>query len=79
MTPVQFHQVVRATTPVFTIILSSLLLGKASTRARVIALVPVVAGVGLAYVRISLSSGFFDLIIPLVLMVTTTSHDGASS
>ncbi|KAJ8083113.1 hypothetical protein PM082_008982 [Marasmius tenuissimus] len=45
---VPFHQVVRAITPVFTIILSSLLLGTTSTRARVVSLVPVVAGVGLA-------------------------------
>ncbi|KAF9260700.1 TPT-domain-containing protein [Marasmius fiardii PR-910] len=45
---VPFHQVVRAVTPVFTIILSSLLLGTKSTRQRVISLIPVVAGVGLA-------------------------------
>ncbi|KAL0571828.1 hypothetical protein V5O48_010124, partial [Marasmius crinis-equi] len=45
---VPFHQVVRALTPVFTITLSSILLGTTSTRARAISLIPVVAGVGLA-------------------------------
>ncbi|KAK7053052.1 hypothetical protein VNI00_004373 [Paramarasmius palmivorus] len=45
---VPFHQVVRAVTPLFTIILSSLLLGTTSSRARIISLIPVVAGVGFA-------------------------------
>ncbi|GLB39894.1 putative triose-phosphate Transporter family protein [Lyophyllum shimeji] len=45
---VPFHQVVRASTPLFTILLSALILGTRSRRAKVLALVPVVAGVGLA-------------------------------
>jgi len=45
---VPFHQVVRSTTPIFTIIFSALLLGKSSTRWRMIALIPVIVGVGLA-------------------------------
>ncbi|KAI3611936.1 hypothetical protein WG66_016298 [Moniliophthora roreri] len=45
---VPFHQVVRAVTPVFTIMLSSLLLGTTSSRARIISLIPVVVGVGFA-------------------------------
>ncbi|KAG7095740.1 hypothetical protein E1B28_006450 [Marasmius oreades] len=45
---IPFHQVVRAVTPVFTIILSSLLVGTKSTPERMVSLIPVVAGVGLA-------------------------------
>ncbi|KAH6903125.1 triose-phosphate transporter family-domain-containing protein [Coprinopsis sp. MPI-PUGE-AT-0042] len=40
--------VVRALTPLFTVLLSIILLGKYSSRAKIITLVPVVAGVGLA-------------------------------
>ncbi|KAF5392905.1 hypothetical protein D9757_000849 [Collybiopsis confluens] len=45
---VPFHQIIRSTTPIFTIIFSALLLGKSSTRPRMMALVPVIVGVGLA-------------------------------
>lgn len=45
---VPFHQVVRSTTPIFTIVFSALLLGKSSSRWRVVALIPVIVGVGLA-------------------------------
>ncbi|RDB23391.1 GDP-mannose transporter GONST5 [Hypsizygus marmoreus] len=45
---VPFHQVVRASTPLFTILFSYVLLGTRSSRAKLIALVPVVAGVGFA-------------------------------
>ncbi|KAF8830247.1 hypothetical protein HHX47_DHR2000612 [Lentinula edodes] len=45
---VPFHQVIRSTTPIFTIIFSALLLGKSSSRWRVITLIPVTVGVGLA-------------------------------
>ncbi|KAG5636880.1 hypothetical protein H0H81_006542, partial [Sphagnurus paluster] len=45
---VPFHQVVRASTPFFTILFSSLILGTRSSREKLIALLPVVAGVGFA-------------------------------
>ncbi|KAG6826209.1 hypothetical protein H0H92_000704 [Tricholoma furcatifolium] len=45
---VPFHQVVRAATPLFTILLSALILGTKSSRTKMIALLPVVAGVGFA-------------------------------
>ncbi|PPR00954.1 hypothetical protein CVT24_000261 [Panaeolus cyanescens] len=45
---VPFHQVVRASAPFFTILFSALLLGKRSSRRKLLSLVPVVAGVGFA-------------------------------
>ncbi|EAU83921.2 hypothetical protein CC1G_10326 [Coprinopsis cinerea okayama7 len=45
---VPFHQVVRASAPLFTVALSAILLGKYSSRAKLITLIPVTAGVGLA-------------------------------
>ncbi|KAJ7704402.1 triose-phosphate transporter family-domain-containing protein, partial [Mycena rosella] len=45
---VPFHQVVRASTPIFTIFFARLLFGTHSSRAKKISLIPVVAGVGLA-------------------------------
>ncbi|TEB32667.1 TPT-domain-containing protein [Coprinellus micaceus] len=45
---VPFHQVVRGSTPLFTIALSALLFNKRSSRAKLIALIPVIAGVGFA-------------------------------
>ncbi|KAJ7507185.1 hypothetical protein B0H11DRAFT_1970631 [Mycena galericulata] len=45
---VPFHQVVRAATPIFTILFSGALLGSQSSRSKKISLIPVVAGVGLA-------------------------------
>ncbi|KAH7925364.1 TPT-domain-containing protein [Leucogyrophana mollusca] len=45
---VPFHQVVRAATPIFTIILSAFLFGMRSSRHKMASLVPVIAGVGLA-------------------------------
>ncbi|KAF7366679.1 Kinase-like protein [Mycena sanguinolenta] len=45
---VPFHQVVRAATPIFTILFSSLLFGTRSSHSKKISLLPVVAGVGLA-------------------------------
>lgn len=45
---VPFHQVVRASTPLFTILFSSIIFGARSSRPKLIALVPVVAGVGFA-------------------------------
>ncbi|KAI9638239.1 TPT-domain-containing protein [Dioszegia hungarica] len=45
---VPFHQVVRASTPFFTILTSALLLGTRFTMAKMVALLPVVAGVGFA-------------------------------
>ncbi|KIJ93646.1 hypothetical protein K443DRAFT_684387 [Laccaria amethystina LaAM-08-1] len=45
---VPFHQVVRASAPLFTIFLSAVLLGKHSSRAKLISLIPVIAGVGFA-------------------------------
>ncbi|KAJ7291264.1 triose-phosphate transporter family-domain-containing protein [Mycena rebaudengoi] len=45
---VPFHQIVRAATPIFTILLSALFFGAESSRAKKISLIPVVAGVGLA-------------------------------
>ncbi|KAI0795512.1 triose-phosphate transporter family-domain-containing protein [Abortiporus biennis] len=45
---VPFHQVVRAITPLFTTVLSSLLLGTHVTRSRLMALLPVIVGVVLA-------------------------------
>ncbi|KAJ7178048.1 triose-phosphate transporter family-domain-containing protein [Mycena filopes] len=47
---VPFHQVVRAATPIFTIFFSSLFFGAQSSRSKKLSLIPVVAGVGLAYV-----------------------------
>ncbi|KAH7912483.1 triose-phosphate transporter family-domain-containing protein [Hygrophoropsis aurantiaca] len=45
---VPFHQVVRAATPIFTIILSACLFGLRSSRHKMASLIPVIAGVGLA-------------------------------
>ncbi|KIM41407.1 hypothetical protein M413DRAFT_445423 [Hebeloma cylindrosporum] len=45
---VPFHQVVRASTPFFTIMFSVILLGKRCTRQKLFSLIPVVAGVGFA-------------------------------
>ncbi|KAJ7151432.1 TPT-domain-containing protein [Mycena crocata] len=45
---VPFHQVVRAATPLFTILFSSILFGAQSSRPKKISLIPVVAGVGFA-------------------------------
>ncbi|KAJ6463922.1 triose-phosphate transporter family-domain-containing protein [Mycena sanguinolenta] len=45
---VPFHQVVRAATPIFTILFSGLLFGAQSSHSKKISLIPVVAGVGLA-------------------------------
>ncbi|KAJ3473582.1 hypothetical protein NLI96_g12929 [Meripilus lineatus] len=45
---VPFHQVVRAATPIFTLFLSSLLLGKRTNTYKHITLVPVIIGVGVA-------------------------------
>ncbi|KAG6905580.1 hypothetical protein DXG01_001863, partial [Tephrocybe rancida] len=45
---VPFHQVVRAATPLFTILFSALILGTKSSRMKLMALLPVVAGVGFA-------------------------------
>ncbi|KAF9045472.1 triose-phosphate transporter family-domain-containing protein [Panaeolus papilionaceus] len=45
---VPFHQVVRASSPFFTILFSALLLGKRSSRRKLLSLVPVVIGVGFA-------------------------------
>jgi len=50
LTPGQFHQVVRASAPLFTIFLSAVLLGKHSSRTKLISLIPIIAGVGFAYV-----------------------------
>jgi hypothetical protein len=47
----KFHQVVRASTPLFTILFSSIILGTRSTRAKLMALIPVVVGVGFACVE----------------------------
>ncbi|KAH9474627.1 putative sugar phosphate/phosphate translocator At1g12500 [Psilocybe cubensis] len=45
---VPFHQVVRASTPFFTIMFAAALLGKRSSRRKLLSLVPVVIGVGFA-------------------------------
>ncbi|KAJ7130270.1 TPT-domain-containing protein [Mycena epipterygia] len=45
---IPFHQVVRAATPIFTIIFSGILFGAQSSRSKKISLIPVVVGVGLA-------------------------------
>ncbi|TFK29428.1 TPT-domain-containing protein [Coprinopsis marcescibilis] len=45
---VPFHQVVRASTPLFTVALSAVLLGKYCSRAKLLTLIPVIAGVGFA-------------------------------
>lgn len=45
---VPFHQCVRASAPLFTVALSALLLGKYSSKLKLLALLPVVAGVALA-------------------------------
>lgn len=44
----QFHQVVRASTPFFTVMFSALLFGKGCSQRKLWSLVPVVAGVGFA-------------------------------
>lgn len=46
----QFHQVVRAATPIFATALSVLLFGTQFTRLKILSLIPVMAGVALAYV-----------------------------
>lgn len=48
--PLEFHQVVRAATPIFTIFLAMVLFGTRSSRQKVASLVPVVVGVGFACV-----------------------------
>ena len=45
---IQFHQVVRASTPIFTIALSASLLGVSSSPEKLLSLVPVILGVALA-------------------------------
>ncbi|KAG6380184.1 triose-phosphate transporter family-domain-containing protein [Boletus reticuloceps] len=45
---IPFHQVVRAATPIFTVLLSMFLFGTRASRQKLGALVPVVAGVGFA-------------------------------
>lgn len=50
ISPLQFHQVVRAATPIFTTALSVILFGTQFTRLKVLSLIPVMAGVALAYV-----------------------------
>ncbi|KAJ6613596.1 triose-phosphate transporter family-domain-containing protein [Mycena sp. CBHHK59/15] len=45
---VPFHQVVRAATPIFTIVFSALLFGSQCSRTKKMSLIPVVMGVGLA-------------------------------
>ncbi|KIJ63665.1 hypothetical protein HYDPIDRAFT_92303 [Hydnomerulius pinastri MD-312] len=45
---IPFHQVVRAATPIFTILLSMFLFGARSSRQKAASLIPVIAGVGLA-------------------------------
>lgn len=52
----QFHQVVRAATPIFTTLISTSLFGTRFTSAKLVTLVPVMLGVILAYV---LSGSFF--------------------
>lgn len=48
MVTIPFHQVVRSTTPLFTIVLSSVILRTRFTLPKLVSLIPVVAGVGLA-------------------------------
>ncbi|KAF7319539.1 TPT domain-containing protein [Mycena chlorophos] len=45
---IPFHQVVRAATPIFTILFSAVLFGTPSSYGKKVSLIPVVAGVGLA-------------------------------
>ncbi|KAF5313481.1 hypothetical protein D9611_008586 [Ephemerocybe angulata] len=45
---VPFHQVVRGSTPLFTIALSALLFKKKSSRAKLLSIIPVIVGVGFA-------------------------------
>jgi hypothetical protein len=45
---IPFHQVVRAATPIFTLLLSMFLFGARSSRQKITSLVPVIAGVGFA-------------------------------
>ncbi|KAL1747099.1 triose-phosphate transporter family-domain-containing protein [Schizophyllum fasciatum] len=45
---VPVHQVIRAATPIFTMMFSSLLLSRHPTRGKVLSLIPVMAGVGIA-------------------------------
>ncbi|KAF9523769.1 triose-phosphate transporter family-domain-containing protein [Crepidotus variabilis] len=45
---VPFHQVVRSSTPLFTIMLAAMLVGRKPSRRKLLSLIPVVAGVGLA-------------------------------
>ncbi|KAF9485630.1 TPT-domain-containing protein [Pholiota conissans] len=45
---VPFHQVVRASTPFFTIMFSAMILGRRCSRRKLLSLIPVVAGVGFA-------------------------------
>lgn len=56
MSPQQFHQIVRASTPIFTLILWSFLYGNHSSREKIVSLVPVVVGVGLSCVSLYLST-----------------------
>ena len=46
--PRQFHQVVRASTPLFTILISSVILRTRFSAMKLVSLLPVVAGVGFA-------------------------------
>lgn len=48
LTRFQFHQVVRATTPIFTILLSVVLMGSKLHTQKLLTLLPVMAGVGFA-------------------------------
>ena len=44
----QFHQVVRASTPFFTIVLAAMILGRRCSKRKLFSLIPVVVGVGFA-------------------------------
>ncbi|KIL62943.1 hypothetical protein M378DRAFT_80446 [Amanita muscaria Koide BX008] len=75
---IPFHQVVRATTPVFIVLLSGLLLGSRSNRNKVLSLIPVVAGVSIATYG-DFSFSWWGLILTLLgtvlsAMKTITTH-----
>jgi hypothetical protein len=76
----QFHQVVRASSPFFTILLSILFLDAAhqSSRAKLVSLVPVVFGVGLACVY-TIHIPDIRLILETGRTAITTLHLRASS
>lgn len=77
--PSQFHQVVRAATPIFVMTISYLFLNARYSRTKLVTLIPVIAGVGFACVPNSLLSRTATESFTSAHLVTTISLRGVFS